>query len=71
MHLILPPGPAMRDGALDGLKSCSGAWKRGQDNHVRMFSLCNEFNFYKIEKSLNGDMNKRSLSNLTPDHHYD
>ena len=39
MHLILPPGPAMRDGAHSGVKLCCGAWKRGQDNHVGMFSL--------------------------------
>ena len=33
----------MRDGSLlelaDGVKLCSGAWKRGQDNHTAVFSL--------------------------------
>ena len=40
MHLMLPPGPAMHDGALYGVKLCSGAWKWRQDNYVGMFSLC-------------------------------
>ena len=42
MHLMVPPGQAMRDGAFHGVKLCNVAWKRGQDSHVGMFSLCGD-----------------------------
>ena len=50
MHFMLPPGPAMCDSTLQhptvGVKLCSGAWKRGQDSHVGMFSLSKNTKFY-------------------------
>ena len=40
MHLMLPPGPAMRDGAHSGGKLCSEALKLGQGSYIGVFSLC-------------------------------
>ena len=50
MHLMLPSGSTMHDSALDEVKLCSGAWKRGHDSHVGMFSLC-DLRFYPIKRN--------------------
>ena len=39
MDLMLPPGPAIHDGALKWRKLCSEALKHGQGSHISMFFL--------------------------------
>ena len=42
MHLLLPPGPSMRDSTPQWGKLCSGALKHGQGIHIGMFSPCSD-----------------------------